>query len=384
VRGIVWYGGKLNAWRDNVAASAGVLHHSSGGGWTATDLGQSLTFTAGGPYEVQPGDVITGDQSGATATVRYIGVDTGDWTSSDAAGSFILDNVVGTFGDETLSIGTHLANRPRHAERRRRRVPSGRALRSSRSSTSTPRRASSAPTASTASARRSSSTGTASPSSPTGSRRRPAAQERPRAQEPPVPRLPVRQLQHSALGDAARLLRPLGRGRTRHGPRDHQHHPQHRGDDARDFTDRSISALTGNDSSDWPRAAVAEKPAPKPYTAQRIGDVDLPRQSRGALGVVEAQAYGNFKLGTYTRSYQQGAGRARRPGSIPVASCVIKSKDQYLLFFSDGSGISLWFGAKQPEAMLFQYPFVVSCLCRRDRRGRAGVRRHRGPASSTS
>jgi hypothetical protein len=87
-----------------------VLHHSSGGGWTPTDLGQSLTFTAGGPYEVQPGDVITGDQSGATATVRYIGVDTGDWTSSDAAGSFILDNVVGTFGDETLSISTHLAN----------------------------------------------------------------------------------------------------------------------------------------------------------------------------------------------------------------------------------------------------------------------------------
>jgi hypothetical protein len=72
VRGVLWFDGKLNAWRDNAAATAGVLHHSTAGGWSATDLGHDPASTLGGPYEIKPGDIITGDQSGATATVRYV------------------------------------------------------------------------------------------------------------------------------------------------------------------------------------------------------------------------------------------------------------------------------------------------------------------------
>jgi hypothetical protein len=108
VRGVLWFAGKLNAWRDNAGATAGVLYHSSASGWAATDLGKQVAFLTGGPYQPQIGDVIVGDASGATATIRYIALDDGEWATSDATGWFILDNVSGSLGDETISSGTQL------------------------------------------------------------------------------------------------------------------------------------------------------------------------------------------------------------------------------------------------------------------------------------
>jgi hypothetical protein len=127
------------------------------------------------------------------------------------------------------------------------------------------------------------------------------------------------------------------------------------------FTEISISQLTGNDSSDWLLQPIAEKGSgAKAHTAQRIGNV-VYLDDGGVRSVVEAP-FSNYKLGTYTTLVNKELTRKKAAGIVPVASAEIKGKGQYLLFFSDGSGISLWFGAKQPEAMLFAYPFVVSCL----------------------
>jgi hypothetical protein len=141
-----------------------------------------------------PGDAITGDQSGATATVRYVAVDSGDWATSTRPACSSSTMSSGPLGDETISVThrkwhiAHLCATPaatafppggryefdifnfyatdqlRARLRRQRRRQGVRVRRQ-----------------------------TASPSSPpagTTTRRSWS-----RAQEPPVPRLPVRELQ---------------------------------------------------------------------------------------------------------------------------------------------------------------------------------------------
>jgi hypothetical protein len=127
------------------------------------------------------------------------------------------------------------------------------------------------------------------------------------------------------------------------------------------FTDKTMSALTGNDSSDFTLTPMASHDAgAKPYTAQKIGDV-IYVDNRGVRSAVAGQVYANFKQGTYTSLINRELARKRAAGIEPVASCVVKTKSLYLLFFADGSGVSIFFGMKQPEPMLFQYPFTISC-----------------------
>jgi len=102
VRGVVTYNGVVYAVRDNVGATAGVLHKATAGGWVAVSLGSKLAFAAG---NVQPaiGATVTGGTSGATGVVRRIVLSSGDWSTDDAAGYLILTGVTGTFQAEALT-----------------------------------------------------------------------------------------------------------------------------------------------------------------------------------------------------------------------------------------------------------------------------------------
>lgn len=362
VRGVVWYGGKLNAWRDNADGSAGVLHHSSADGWTETDLGTSLAFTDGGPYEIVPGDVITGDQSGASATVRYVGLDTGDWAGSDAAGTLVLDDVSGTLGDETISVATHIATASIATSPQATAFPPGGRYEFdifNFYATEGFERCYGANGVSKAFDFDGDSVAFIS----TGMENV-GLSDTPKNVKQHKEHLflvfPFGSLQHSALGTPRDFSGVLGAAELGMG-HDITNIVPNTAAVMLVFTSQSLSQLTGNDSSDWLLEPIAEKDAgAKPHTAQRIGNV-IYLDDRGIRSAASA-TYANFKLGTYTSLINKELGRKRAAGVEPVASCVIKSKDQYLLFFDDGSGISLWFGAKTPEAMLFQYPFVVSCL----------------------
>ena len=101
VRGVAVYNGTVYAVRDNVGATAGVLHKATGSGWTAVTLGARLAFS-GGATAPAIDATITGGTSGATAVVRRIVVKSGDWSTDDAAGYLIVTNVVGTFQAESL------------------------------------------------------------------------------------------------------------------------------------------------------------------------------------------------------------------------------------------------------------------------------------------
>ena len=105
IRGVWVYKktGLVYAVRDSADGTAGVMHRSSATGWQPVDLGSRIAFTAG-TAEFIEGETITGQTSGATATVVATGVDSGSFTGGDAAGSIYLTGITGTFqAGETIT-----------------------------------------------------------------------------------------------------------------------------------------------------------------------------------------------------------------------------------------------------------------------------------------
>jgi hypothetical protein len=86
--------------RDNVGATAGILHKASTSGWTTTGVTMAdyIRFDAGlaAGANVLEGDTLTGGTSGATATIHRIVLNggSGAWDGS-GEGHFILTNVSG-------------------------------------------------------------------------------------------------------------------------------------------------------------------------------------------------------------------------------------------------------------------------------------------------
>ena len=67
----------------------------------------TLAFTSGGTYEPQAGDTIEGADSGATAYLESVSVDSGTWALGTAAGTFTIRRKSGTFEAENLDIGSN-------------------------------------------------------------------------------------------------------------------------------------------------------------------------------------------------------------------------------------------------------------------------------------
>lgn len=106
IRGVAYYNGKVYAWRDNVGATALAMYVSSAGGWTLVPLGSEIQFTAGLPAGIVEGDTITGATSGATATVKRVVVRTGTFAGSNAAGTLVITPLAGAFvAAEFLNVG---------------------------------------------------------------------------------------------------------------------------------------------------------------------------------------------------------------------------------------------------------------------------------------
>lgn len=69
---------------------------------------KTLAFTSGGTYSIEPGDIIRGATSGASAITVEITITSGSWAAGTAAGTIRARTQSGTFVAENLDIGTHL------------------------------------------------------------------------------------------------------------------------------------------------------------------------------------------------------------------------------------------------------------------------------------
>lgn len=108
VLGVHQYNGAVYAVRNNAGATAAVMHVKSAAGWTAVALGREVSFTSGGVYEVLAGVTITGATSGATAVITKVILSSGSWASGTAAGRLFFAAQTGTLQAEDLNVGANL------------------------------------------------------------------------------------------------------------------------------------------------------------------------------------------------------------------------------------------------------------------------------------
>lgn len=119
------------------------------------------------------------------------------------------------------------------------------------------------------------------------------------------------------------------------------------------FGQQKIATMEGRDATSFALVELTEEAGSEAWTAQRIGQtVYLDR--RGLRSLTATQAYGNFKTGTLSEIIEPYFRTKRRAGAVPVGSVVVRSKSHYRLFWSDGTGLTVYFGRKSPEAMPFE------------------------------
>lgn len=102
------FGGTNYCLRNNAGGTAAVLYKSTASGWSAVALGRKLSFTSGGTYVIAEGNTITGAISGATAVITRVMLESGSWAAGTAAGKLIFASQTGTFQAENLDVGANL------------------------------------------------------------------------------------------------------------------------------------------------------------------------------------------------------------------------------------------------------------------------------------
>ena len=112
--------------------------------------------------------------------------------------------------------------------------------------------------------------------------------------------------------------------------------------------------LTGRDTETFQLEELTEEAGCEPDTAQRIGQT-IYLDRRGLRSLSATQAFGNFKAGTLSMLIEPYFRTKRKAGASTVLSLVSRSKSQYRLIWSDGTGLTVYMGGKTPEAMPFAF-----------------------------
>lgn len=103
VLGVWVYNDVKYGFRNNAGGTAAVMHKSSTSGWTEIDLGRILDFDAG-TSEFTVGSTLTGGNSGATGVIKTVVVEAGTWAGNDADGYIVLSSVTDAFeNNETIT-----------------------------------------------------------------------------------------------------------------------------------------------------------------------------------------------------------------------------------------------------------------------------------------
>jgi len=104
IRGAWEYKGDIYAFRNNVAGTACNMWKATASGWSAVIFGREIQFDAA-VGEVYEGNTVTGLTSGAVGVVRRALLRTGTWTVS-GVGTLVFDVITGAFQDnEALQVG---------------------------------------------------------------------------------------------------------------------------------------------------------------------------------------------------------------------------------------------------------------------------------------
>lgn len=359
VRGVWVFNGSTYAIRNNVGSTAGILHKATASGWTAQDLGRQVSFTSGGVYEILAGDTITGATSGATATVRRVIKTSGTWAGGDAAGRLILSGQTGTFQSENLNVGANSNVATIAGNSTANALPAGGRydFENHNFFGATNRKAMYGVNGVGPAFEYD---GTVMVSLPTG-----MLLDTPQHlgiyKNHLFLSFPGGSIQFSGTGDPYTYQVILGAGEIG------------LGEDVTDlmggyktsmpiFGRNKVAVLYGNDASDFALSVIAEDAGGVEWTVQNIG-TPMYLDDSGVRTLDTTDSFGDWRVGTVTQLIEPLIRQKREAGITAVGSIRVRSKDQYRLFYSDGTGLTVYMGRKKPETLPFDLGVVMSCAC---------------------
>ncbi len=362
VRGVWVYKGTRYCFRNNAGGTAGTMYKATTAGWSAVSLGSQIDFDTGTAAFTE-GGTLTGGTSAATATIKRVILVSGSWSGGDAAGYLILSGVSGTFqNNETITDGS-----------------GGSAMADGADAAIT------LPAGGTYEFRNENFFGASDLLRMYGVNGVGKAFEFDGTVFVPIRTgmttdtpdhievfnnhlflsFPGGSLQNSSIGDPYTWSPVTGASEIGLGT-------DVTGllailESAMVVTGRNrVAVLYGTGTSDFQLVRYADDSGGIEWTLQRIGN-PMFFDDRGLRSLSQTQAYGNFRMGTITNLIEPLIRKKRQKGVTVRASMRVREKDQYRLFYSDGTGITGFFGRRNPEFLPFDLGSdPVHCACSAD------------------
>lgn len=132
------------------------------------------------------------------------------------------------------------------------------------------------------------------------------------------------------------------------------------------------SFVTGTSSINFRMDPISDDAGAIAGTVQMAGGVPIYMDEAGLRRLNTTQAFGSWRMGTITEMITPFFKAKQDAGVTAVASIRNRARDQYKLFFSDGTGLTVYLGRKTPEVLPFDYGIVASCSCAAPLDGIAG------------
>ena len=358
IRGVWVYKGNTYAIRDNTGGTAAVLFKATTTGWVAQTLGYEIDFTSGGTTVIAEDDTVTGDASGATGTVGRVIITSGTFAGGDAAGRLVLTAQTGTFQSEGLEVSSVNV--------------------ATIASDST---ANTLPNGGRYDFVNHNFYGASNLERMYGCQGQGVAFEwdgdtfvkLTTGMTTDTPEhigihknhlflsFPGGSSQQSAIGNPYSWTVVTGASEIAMGQDIIGYIPGF-AKALMILCRNKIGELFGNDSTDFVLDILAEDAGGIEWTEQKIGE-PIYHDDRGLRKSSTTQAYGDFKMGTLTQIVEPLFRNKKKNSVTPVASLRCRTKDQYRLYWSDNTGITVYLGRKKAEVIPFDLGKRIYAIC---------------------
>lgn len=366
VRGIATFNGDIYAWTDNGAGTQGTMYKATQAGWAAQSFGHTISFT-NGTAAFAAGETVSGATTGS-ATIERVVKQSGTWGGGDAAGYLVLSNVTSSFATipQTITDTGSGSATAQTGEQAITLQPGGyyRTIVHNFFGAA-------------ASARLYGVNGVGDAFEWDGTVMCPIRIDP--TVFGPVPPTHVKTStagdplfigelsNHLFLGYAGGSVLFSGTGLPLSFDANDGAGELAFGQDLTGMSDKTkgaiiltgrskISYLAGNDANDFALSPISEDSGAIANTLQVIGKPYL-MDDIGIRSLEATEAYGNWRMGTVTYNVEPLLKAKRAAGVTPIGAIRVRGKDQYRLFYSDGTGLSIYFGRKTPEIMPFDLGF---------------------------
>jgi hypothetical protein len=362
IRGVRVYNDTVYAFRDNAAGTAGNLWKATPTGWSQIAFGSEIQFNQGlaAGSTVYPGATITGGTSGATALVKTVLLRVGSWGTA-AIGAITVTPVSGTFGaGEPLKLGATQFATTTTGVTAITRLPGGRLEFDTYNFTG-----------STLTSRMYGADGVNLAFEFDGTNYVPIrtgmAVDTPqhiKGHKLSLFLSFIGSVQFSAIGNPYAWTVVLGAGEIAVGEAIsgfiEQGGSYNSGSTLMIFTSGKTHTLYGTSSADYRLVTSISDIGYYPYTTQLVSSDAFGMTGRGIQALITTLNFGDFEYASISHEIQPYITAHR---GKEIASTALKSKNQYRVYFNDGSALAVGLtGDKVSALMPLDYGRVVRCI----------------------